>query len=106
MLLDFINISSEWHSKNKLSIEQKSDVIFPLLYVLTSFVKAEYWNSAETMEHLGRLYFNNSGFLAEFGSNNRGTLKKSTGNFFPSPQTEHKIEDVVVHVYICMRVNF
>lgn len=61
------------------------------------------------MEHLCRLYgcFNHSGFLVEFGSNNRGALKrkkKSTGNSFLFPQTKYKIEAVIVHVCICMRV--
>lgn len=96
----FYKYSSEWHSK-KISSKQESNVIFFLpLYssVLISFVKAEDWNSTETMEHLGRLHFNHSGFLAEFGSINRGELKKkSTGNF--PPKTKYKIEAVVVHVY-------
>lgn len=52
-------------------------------HVLTSFVKAEDWDSTETMEHLCRLYvctfFNHSGFLA-VGANKRATFEKKKKN--------------------------
>ena len=58
------------------------------------------------MEHLCRLYvcFNHSGFLAKFGSNKRGALKKNPQEilfYFPKLNTRLRLW-LCVFVYACV----